>query len=109
VKLIGVLILGLGLMTGCESVPQTPLVRSTFVEQYEPSPSAALVFDPPMTRYAPVSSFSREGRSVSAFYGYEQPGVDIYSLYQRDSQRGEGYPDYFDRTTRSGRIIKTYR
>lgn len=107
--MIGLLIFGLWVTGGCESTSEAPLVRSTSVYNYAPTPSAALVFDPPMTRYTPMVSFSREGRSASAFYGYEQPGVDIYSLYQRDSQRGEGYPDYFDRTTRSGRIIKTYR
>ncbi len=76
---------------------------------YAPAAAAALAFDPPMMSYAPVASFSREGRSPSAFYGYEQPSVDSYYLYQRDQQRGQGIPDRFDRTTYSTRATTTYR
>lgn len=96
------------LLTGCSTPQDRVSMRSTSV-YYEPAPAAALVFDPPMVAYGPLPSFSREGRSASAFYGYEQPSVDVYQVYQRDSQRGPGHPDYFDRTTRSGRSTTTYR
>jgi hypothetical protein len=96
------------LLTGCATHQDAFPPRSTSV-YYESAPASALVFDPPMVAYGPVASFSREGRSPSAFYGYEQPSVESVDIYQRDSQRGEGYPDYFDRTTRSGRSTTTYR
>jgi hypothetical protein len=101
------LILGI-FLTGCTTYQDKVPLRSTSV-YYEPAPAAALAFEPPMVAHVPLPSFSREGRAASAFYGYEQPVIDISEIYQRDSQRGEGYPDYFDRTARSGRISTTYR
>jgi hypothetical protein len=76
---------------------------------YAPAVASALVFDPPALQYGAVPSFDRQGRSPSAFYGYEQPTVEHLDLYQRDSQRGEGMPDWYDRTTRSYRSTSTYR
>lgn len=101
------LIFGISL-TGCATHQEPVPARSTSV-YYEPAPAAALVFDPPMVAYAPLPAFSREGRSPSAFYGYEQPSVETYQLYQRDTQRNDRYPDFYDRTTYSGRSTTTYR
>lgn len=101
------LIFGISL-AGCATQQQPVPARSTSV-YYEPAPAAALVFDPPMVAYAPLPAFSREGRSPSAFYGYEQPSVETYQLRQRDTQRDGGHHDFFDRTTYSGRSTSTYR
>ncbi len=98
----------LGAASGCATQQdRVPAVAARYY--YESAPAAALVFDPPMTAYAPLPVFSREGRSPAAFYGYELPTVDVYQLYQRDTQRGDGFPDRFDRTTYSGRSTTTYR
>lgn len=76
---------------------------------YEPAPAAALVFDPPMVAYAPLPSLSRQDRSPSAFYGYESPVIDTLQVYQRDQLRINDYPNRYDRTSYSSRLMTTYR
>jgi hypothetical protein len=104
--ILGIASLGLA---GCATEQDSVYRAAQLKPYYDPAPAAALVFDPPMTRYAPLPAFARDGRSPSAFYGYEQPSVDTYYLYQRDQQRGFDLPDRYDRTTYSGRSTTTYR
>jgi len=111
VRTLMLMILGIasvGCATHQERVPAVA-ERPSAKRYYAPAPAAALAFDPPMVSYAPLPAFSREGRSPAAFYGYEQPTVDTYYLYQRDQQNGAGYPDQFNRTTHSSRASTTYR
>lgn len=112
---VGVLILGLigSLTVGCanhqDRVDNTDRPPIAMQRDYAPASSAALVFDPPVLSYAPVPELARDGRSPSAFYGYEQTSTEGLYIHQRDSIRGGRYPDYFDRTTRASKATTTYR
>jgi hypothetical protein len=105
--IFGIVMIG---VAGCAShQDRVPRVVEAASWHFEPAPAAALVFDPPMVAYGPLPAFSREGRSPSAFYGYESPVIDSLQIYQRDEQRINDYPNRFNRTGYSGRSMTTYR
>ncbi|MBC7783380.1 MAG: hypothetical protein H7144_06025 [Burkholderiales bacterium] len=94
---------------GCATYQDRAGVSPTEPKVYSANAAAALVFDPPIAIYTPMPDLSRDGRSAAAFYGYEQPVVDSYHLYQRDEQRGGEFPSRFERTARFARTSVTYR
>ena len=91
------LILGLAL-TGCATTSPPPeTAERPFGLQYDPSASAALAFDPPIAMNVVMPDFSRDGRAMEAFAGYEQQITTFGYTHQRDEVRVQGAYGYFDR------------
>jgi len=93
------LILGMNtiLIHGCAKTSTTTIppertpaietaVPTTIASLYSPRAAAALAFDPAFALQQPLASFSREGRSPTAFVGYEQQQTEFLLVRQKDQQ-----------------------
>jgi len=69
--------------------------------------AGALAFDPPIASDQPLPDTSRDGRSPSAFVGYEESVTTVSSVYQRDEIRAANGD--FDRRAYTGRTSVTTR
>jgi len=96
-------------VAGCatQPAPQAAAPAQLQPTSYRPVAAAALAFDPPMTRDQPLPDMSRDGRSPSAFMGYEESVTTVSSVYQRDEIRAD-HGD-FDRRAYTGRTSVTSR
>ena len=74
---------------------------------YHPVSAAALAFDPPIALAQPLADTSRDGRSPSAFMGYEDAVTTYSASYQRDEIRG--FRGDFDRQANTYRTSVTTR
>ena len=108
------MILGLAstaLTVGCAStgtnVADRPVPASALV--YLPTTASALAFDPPATIGRPQPSFSRDGRALEAFAGYEDQVTTYSYTHQRDEIRVQTDSGQLDRRAYTDRTSVTTR
>ena len=103
------LILGLAL-TGCvSSAPPAETAERPFGLAYDPSAAAALAFDPPLAMNVPMPDFSRDGRALEAFAGYEDQVTTFSYTHQRDEIQVRGEFGDFTRRAYTDRSSVTTR
>ena len=90
-------------VAGCATQPPPVPQQASYV----PVAAAALAFDPPIASDQPLPDTSRDGRSPSAFVGYEESVTTVSSVYQRDEIRAANGD--FDRRAYTGRTSVTTR
>jgi hypothetical protein len=79
---------------------------------YDDAVAAALVYDPPVVVDAPRVDVSREGRSASAYAGFEELTTTYYYLRIDDRQLdygGGSHHDRFEREAITQRVGVSYR
>lgn len=88
-------------LTGCAQSPPVVTEPSSITSTRFPEDSgarpvaaSALAFDPPVTLAEAPLYLGREGRGLSAFFGYEEGFTEYYRLYTDDRQIGYGGPTY---------------
>lgn len=106
----GLFILAGAFLSGCASKPAAPPVAQT-PQIYDEAISAALVYDPPAIANQPPLDLSREGRSQSAFAGFDELITTFYYLRQDDDQQsfGKCRNDRFERQAITERVGVSYR
>jgi hypothetical protein len=101
------------LTVGCASKnaqPVATVARESAV--YDDAVAAALVYDPPVVADSPRLDLSREGRSPSAYAGFEELTTTYYYLRVDDRQLdygGGSHHDRFEREAITQRVGVSYR
>jgi hypothetical protein len=76
-------------LSGCAAGRPASMAKPVCLS-YAQSPSAALVFDPPASLYAPRLDLSREGRQPAAFVGFDETTTTSFYTRSDDQQNPNG-------------------
>jgi len=82
------------LAAGCATVPQQQAPESTATPAYTEAAASALAFDPPIAGGAVLPELARGPRAPSAFFGYTESTVELYTSATddlRSNQFGDVY------------------
>ncbi|SRR5260221_12683874 len=109
----GALILVGFMMVGCASKRSQPAASAAAAAPiYDDAVAAALVYDPPVVADSPRLDVSREGRSQTAYAGFEELTTTFYYLRIDDHQQSFGsglHHDRFERQAITQRVGVSYR
>jgi len=98
--------------TGCASKQAQPVASAPVAPIYDDAVAAALVYDPPVVAESPRIDVSRDGRSQTAYFGFEELTTTFYYLRIDDHQQAFGSGlncDRFDRQAITTRVGVSYR
>jgi hypothetical protein len=90
------------LLTGCASTSHQTACPALSHQDYAPSTTVALAFDPQLGVAAP--QLARDDRDARAFGGFQSVTTELFDIQTNDDMQFYNYPSTYERNVMSDRI-----